>query len=51
MIEAIGNLIQRPRTAKHESERGQLLLYFRDGVNAERDGKKYRKVTVGYIAK
>jgi hypothetical protein len=51
MIEAIGNLVRQHRPAKSQTERGELLIYFRDGVNAEQDGNKYRKVGIGYIAK
>ena len=39
------------RPTKAISERRELLTYFRDCVNAGRDGVKYRKVTIGYIAK
>lgn len=33
-----------------ETERGELLAYFCNTVNAERDGKKYRKIGIPYIA-
>jgi hypothetical protein len=36
---------------ERRTQRGELLIYLRDGVNAERDGKKYRKVRIGFIAK
>lgn len=31
------------------TERGELLEYFTEVVNCERDGKKYKKLTVKYM--
>jgi hypothetical protein len=38
--------------AKHDrnSERGDLIKFFTDKVNADRDGKKYRKLPISAIA-
>lgn len=33
------------------TERGDLLVYFTDRINRERDGKKYKKVKIPYVAK
>jgi hypothetical protein len=52
-MEKISSLLKVPRnksTAGPNSERAQLIGYFTDQVNKERDGKKLKKVTPRYIA-
>ncbi len=39
------------KAPKAISERGELLQYFLDGINAGRDGKRYRRLSIGFIAK
>jgi hypothetical protein len=41
----------RPIVSSRETERGQLLTYFRDKINAGRVGTKYRPVSIPRIAK
>ena len=49
-MEAIRSLVKLPKPSQ-VTERGMLLTYFRDGINRDRDGKKYRKVSIPYVAK
>jgi len=39
------------KAPKAISERGELLQYSLDGINAGRDGKRYRRLSIGFIAK
>lgn len=48
-IKDIVRTFEKP-LAKRGSERGELLEYFHRNVNAGRDGKKYKKLSMGYIA-
>lgn len=54
-IKAISSLLslryQKSEKKSRASERGDLLKYFTDKINLERDGKKYKKVSVGYTAR
>src|ERR1700675_4387162 len=52
-MEDLKGLIQNrfKHPPKPSSERGELLAYFRDGVNAGRDGVQYKKLHIGFIAK
>lgn len=38
------------KTSNRKTERGELLVYFRDRLNETRDGKIYKKLTIGTIA-
>ncbi|AVT83645.1 hypothetical protein [Rhodopseudomonas palustris] len=40
-----------PPKQKRSSERGDLLEFFTNNINAERAGTKYRPLSIGYIAK
>jgi hypothetical protein len=45
----IKNRLQKP--PKAITERGELRQYFLDSINAGRDGKRYRKLSIGFMAK
>ena len=52
-IQPISNLfghivLESKRT--HRSERGDLITYFLEKINSDRDGVKYKKLTVSYMA-
>ncbi len=50
-MEKIANLFGKKRALpKRLSERGELLEYFLINVNAERNGKEYKKLPIGMIA-
>jgi hypothetical protein len=50
-MERISNLFhQRATKPKRQSQRGELLEYFHLNVNAERDGKKFKKLPIGAVA-
>ncbi|HZQ45101.1 MAG TPA: hypothetical protein VFA99_17755 [Acidobacteriaceae bacterium] len=51
-MEPIKNLFgqRRPVKPRRVTERGELLEYFLERVNASRRGTKYRPVTIRYIA-
>jgi len=38
------------KETKRGSERGELLQFLLEGVNAERDGKKYKKLRIAFVA-
>lgn len=46
----VRNFQKPPKQQKRTTERGEVIKYFQEGVNAERDGKKYRKLPFGYFA-
>lgn len=50
-MQQIGNAIaNRPRKPKAASERGELIQFFTDKVNADRDGTRYKKLPIAAIA-
>lgn len=50
-MENIGDILARREKYKlARSERAELIKQFVEGVNAYRDGKKYKKLTPYYIA-
>ena len=49
-MQSIKNYIRITTPKAATSERAELVGYFTDEVNRERDGKKYKKLTPRYIA-
>jgi len=50
-MEPINSFLRRPKPVRAaNSERAELIGYFTDEVNKERDGKKWKKLTPRYIA-
>jgi hypothetical protein len=43
-------LRNRPAVASRETERGSLIQFFTEHVNADRDGKRYKKLPIAAIA-
>lgn len=54
MMQKIGNLFgercKQPPEKDRKTERGELIQYFHDRVNETRDGKKYKKLKMGFFA-
>lgn len=42
---------KKPVVKVKATERGDLLKYFTERINVERDGKKYKKVSIGFTAR
>jgi hypothetical protein len=40
----------KPKKGKYATERGELIQYFTDRLNATRDGKKYKKLSYAAVA-
>jgi hypothetical protein len=51
-METIGKVLAHRRNPKRKatSERGELIQYFTDRINAHRDGEKYPKLPARFIA-
>ncbi len=50
-MDTIGNILQRKKERDlARSERAEIIKQFVDELNAERDGKKYRKLTPYVVA-
>jgi hypothetical protein len=49
-MESIGRLFQVKETKKHSSERGDLIDYFTNEINLERNGTNFKKITPRVVA-
>ena len=50
-MENIGDILaRREKYYKAKSERAELIRQFMEELNAERDGKKYKKLSAGAVA-
>lgn len=49
-LKKLSDFKQYVQTKTRNTERGDLLVYFVQKINAERDGKKYKKVKIPYVA-
>lgn len=52
-MQHIGSLFSKreaPIVQDRRTERGELLSWFTENINAERDGVKYKKLSIGAVA-
>lgn len=53
-MEKLGNLFgdryKKPPAKDRKTERGELIRYFHDRINATRDGKTFKKLKMGFFA-